>query len=406
MAEFKQYAPEFSIRIAGEPIPAAMRGCVTSISYEDGIEGADRVEIVLANPSLQWLDHPLLQAGNDFEFSLGYAPGPLDDAFFGEITGIEPMFPSGAMPTMRITAQDYLNRLGRGTKDRGFRISIPSIGNFPLPDPAVAAIVSAGNALVPALDPVGAVLSTLLSLSTFISMPQTAQKAVRHQTKTSDYDFLRNIAKENGWEMYIDHTLSPRGRVLRFQFVIQDYSPSQTLEWGSSLMDFTPRLTTVGDLFGISTRVWVDSIGMEFVIIVSWDYDRAALNLMVYPSMVGEIDDILGPEAGGKTLSVQSTGYSTAPRKILSELLPRLNNRLTGSGSAVGNPEIKAGRVIELKGLGSEFSGLYRVTSATHSIDSGGYRTRFQARKEVWFGSVPVPKRPAMSSLLTGQFAL
>jgi hypothetical protein len=32
------------------------------------------------------------------------------------------------------------------------------------------------------------------------------------------------------------------------------------------------------------------------------------------------------------------------------------------------------------------------VTSATHNIDAGGYRTSFQLRKEVWFGSVPLPK--------------
>ena len=35
---------------------------------------------------------------------------------------------------------------------------------------------------------------------------------------------LSAIAKENGWEMYIDHTADPKGYVLRFQFLIQDYS--------------------------------------------------------------------------------------------------------------------------------------------------------------------------------------
>ncbi len=84
--------------------------------------------------------------------------------------------------------------------------------------------------------------------------------------------------------------------------------------------------------------------------------------------------------------------YVTAARFILAELLPRLNNRLTGSGSTIGDPRIKAGRVIRLDGLGDQFSGLYRVTSATHSIDASGYRTNFQVRKEVWFGSVPLPK--------------
>jgi hypothetical protein len=55
----------------------------------------------------------------------------------------------------------------------------------------------------------------------------------------------------------------------------------------------------------------------------------------------------------------------------------------------VGDPRIRAGTVIRLEGLGEEFGGLYRVTQATHTLDSGGYRTRFDVRKDIWFGSIP-----------------
>jgi hypothetical protein len=48
--------------------------------------------------------------------------------------------------------------------------------------------------------------------------------------------------------------------------------------------------------------------------------------------------------------------------------------------------------VINFDGLGQQFGGLYRVTQATHTFDSSGYRTQFEARKEVWFGSIPIPK--------------
>ena len=68
---------------------------------------------------------------------------------------------------------------------------------------------------------------------------------------------------------------------------------------------------------------------------------------------------------------------------IARELRTKLNNRLTGSGSAVGDPRIRAGAVIRLEGLGPDFSGDVRVTSATHSIDTSGYRTSFDVRKEI-----------------------
>ncbi|MEZ5351543.1 MAG: hypothetical protein R2762_02820 [Bryobacteraceae bacterium] len=394
--------PEFALKIEGDAIPAALRAAITSITYTDGIEGADRVEVSIANPSLQWLDHPLLQVDNSFRLSIGYAPGPLEEVFVGDITGIEPSFPSSGMPMIRLTAQDHLQRMQHGTKDRSFRIKIPSVGNFPLPDPAVAAIVSGTNALIPEIDPVGGTLSTLVSLATFLAFPQFAQMAVRKQKGVNDFQFLTEVAKENGWQMFIDHTVEPRGSVLKFQFLIQDYSPSLTLRWGASLMDFTPRLTTVGEIEGVSARVWVDSLKMEFVITLNWDYDRAFFNLSIMPG-AGEIGDLVGVS---KTTTINPTSYATAPRKILTELLPKLNNRLTGSGSTAGDPRIKASRVVNLEGLGDQFSGLYRVTSTTHTMDSGGYKTNFQVRKEVWFGSIPAPKGAGGLMRLQGRFAI
>src|SRR5262249_4742963 len=162
----------------------------------------------------------------------------------------------------------------------------------------------------------------------------------------------QEIARFNGWEMYIDHTIEPKGKMLRFQFVVQDYASSLTLRWGSSLIDFTPRLTTVGEIFGVAARVWVDSLKTEFVIAVGREYDRSALSVSVFPSFIGEADELLGPAGKGKTLTVQPTGYASAPLTILGELLPKLNNRLKGAGTAVGNPAIKASRVVRFEGLG------------------------------------------------------
>jgi len=401
MGSYPQFGPMFTAQINGANLPAALRGAITSVTWTDGIEGSDSVEMTFANQNLQWLDNPLLAVNNGFTLSMGYAPGPLEKVFVGEITGVEPSFPNGGMPTLRITAHDFLQRLTHGKVDRAFAINLPTIGTLPLPDPVVAAIVSGTNLLIPDLDPIGAALSTLMSLVSYILAPQEAQHSVRKQTGQSDFDFLTTIAKDNGWEVYIDHTLNPQGYVLRFQFLMQDYSPSVTLIWGQSLMDFTPRLTTVGDIFGVSARVWIASLQVEFVIVVSWDYDTASFNLMIYPGL-GDISTILGENAS-QTVSIKPTGFPTAFRDILTELLPRLNNRLTGSGSTIGNTQIKAGKVINLIGLGSQFSGLYRITSATHVIDGSGYRTNFKVRKEVWFGGIPVPSGPGGLLRVQGQ---
>jgi hypothetical protein len=80
----------------------------------------------------------------------------------------------------------------------------------------------------------------------------------------------------------------------------------------------------------------------------------------------------------------------------VSELIPRLNKRLTASGSVLGEPALRAGNVIRIEGTGEEFGGLYRATSVTHTIDEGGFRTSFAARKDIWFGSIPAADQGAV----------
>src|SRR6266705_926338 len=111
-----KYAPDYRIKIGGDPIPPALRAAVMRISYQDGIEGADRVEVTLANDRFQWIDHPLLQIDNGFTLAIGYLPETPKEVFFGEITGVNATFPSSGMPTVTVVAHDFLQRLTKGTK--------------------------------------------------------------------------------------------------------------------------------------------------------------------------------------------------------------------------------------------------------------------------------------------------
>lgn len=399
MARYPTYAPEFKIEIDGEPIPPALRGAVSRVSYTDGIQGADRVEVTIANENLRWLDHPLLQADLGFRLLLGYAPDPLESVFVGEITGVNATFPNGGMPTITVIAHDFLQRLTVGTAQRDFALRIPLTGKFPLPDTVVSSLVAASNLLIPYPDPIGGALEFLILLASYAVTPLEGQRGVRVQNMESDFDFLARIARENGWEMHIDHTLEPQGYILRFQGFWQDYTPDTTLKWGSSLAEFTPKFSTVGQVVGVQTRVWIPTIKEEFLIVLAWDFDRAAFDLRIIPAF-GGLETFVAP---GGLLTIESGGPAVLPKKLLSELLPRLNNRLTGSGSTVGNLDIKAGHVIDLQGLGDQFSGLYRVTSATHTIDGGGFKTSFDARHEIWFGSIPIPKGIGGLARINGQ---
>lgn len=388
-----RYVPEFRLSIDGEPVPSTLRAAITGVTQASGMEGADRVEIAMANEGLRWLDHGLLKIDRPLKLELGYADEQLTQVFVGEIVALEASFPGGSAPTFTVVAQDKRHRLSQGTKVRWFAIPIPTVGNFGVPDPITAMAVTAENGMIPVIDPVGAAIAVLLGgVDAVVSItdPGSAQKFIRKQANESDYDFLARIATENGWDMLVDHGGELGGHLLRFTSPLDHLQPDVTLAYGRSLLEFQPRISTVGQVFSVSGYVWVPQIKMVFVVTLGWDWDRMALTLSVYPGMVP-----LGA-SGSHHLVQEPLTATSAPRKILSEIIPRLNKRLTATGSTVGDPRIQAGRVLRVEGVGEQFGGLYRITGATHTLDGSGYRTQFETRKEIWFGSIPASEQGAV----------
>lgn len=431
------YAPSFDLRINGQAIPPELRAAISSVSYQTGLEGADRVELSVANQNLTWLDHPLLALDNQLELAIGYEPDPLERVFVGEIVSQEASFPSNGLPALSIAAQDRMYRLQQGSKTRWFARPLPGVGNFPIPDypGGVLEAVSRDYGLIPIVDPQAAAVALVLSGLQYMSMQgsksPSLQNLIRHQEGENDYQLLGRIAGDYGWDMLIDHGGPLAGYQLRFTSSMDHVVPDLTLTYGQSLTDFTPRISNVGQVVAVSVRVWQPENKTVYVVTVGWDWDREALNISITPEEQGASnvspqqpdlaqqveeagteeeaaaaqDQLQAAEqqevaqASGIELVDEPVTLASAPRVIFSRLLPRLNERQTGSGSTMGNPRIKAGSVLLLQGLGKRFSGPYRVTSATHTIDSGGYHTSFEVRKEIWFGMLPAAMTAAKALL-------
>lgn len=388
-----RFVPDFRLQIGGVPAPAELRASVTRVSHTSGLQGADRVELTLVNDALRWLDNPLFALDTPVVLLMGYADSGVEQVFVGQVVGFGADFPAGGAPTVTVTAQDARFRMTQGTKVRWFAIPIPSVGNFPLPDLATAALATLENLLIPIVDPVGAALSILLGgveAVASIADPGGAQKFIRKQASESDYDFLTKLAKENGWEMLVDHSGPLGGHLLTFMSPLDHLDPDIDLAYGASVIDFAPRISNVGQIFAVGGYVWVPPIKLSFNIVLGFDWDRMALTLAIYPGAV-----LLGDLVPSGHLIKDPLTLATAPRRLISELIPKLNKRITASGSTLGDPGIQAGKVLRIKGVGVQFGGLWRVTEATHTIDRDGYHTHFEARKEIWFGSIPAPAQGA-----------
>ena len=392
MSAFPTYVPDFKLSINDSDMPPALKSTVTSVRYQDGLNAADRVEVGFANPNLRWLQEhirglgfsPLptgvtlgpvgrvdVTAGGSFDFAnkvslqMGYASFPLEEMFKGEVTGVDVTFPNGGMPSMTLVAHDYLNRLAPGKYARGFG---------PLADALVVMILSAENLLIPLIDPTITTISAALSAINFI-FRGTGTK----QEGESDLELLTKIAAQYDADFWVD------GSTLYLSRFMKDYSPSVTLTWGSSLSDFSPRVTTIGQVAGVSMKFTLREIPLDFLVTVGWDFDRETLIISVMPGVAAAgAKSVVGPAFSIIDHPISSPAdIANSALVILHELRTKLNNRLTGSGSCVGDPRIRANEIIRLEGLGPDFSGNYRVKSATHSIDGSGYKTNFQVFKEI-----------------------
>lgn len=388
-----RFAPEFALALDGRAAPAELRAAIQAVSCKTGFDGMDEVELTLANDGLRWLDDARFKLDTSLALSLGYAPDPLIQVFDGIVVARGADFPSDAIPTLTVTAHDRRETMRQGNKVRWFAIPVPGYANLPIPDLAVASVVALENRLLPIFDPVGAALSIILGgVDTVVAItdPGSAQKVLRKQENESDHGFLTRIAAENGWDMLVDHTGPLGGHLLRFTSSLDHLQSDLTLTWGRSLIDFTPRLSQVGQIVSVGGFVWVPAIKMTFVVTLGFDWDRMSLTLSITPGMVP-----IGMQPGDYLIDEPLTATSI-PRKLVSELIPRLNRRLTCTGSIVGEPSLRPGQVLRIEAVGQEFGGLWRVTAVAHTLDGGGFRTRFEARKEIWFGSIPLADQGAV----------
>lgn len=388
-----RFAPEYTLLLDGQTLPAELRASILSVRCQTGYEGLDEVELSIANEKLRWLDSPLFALDMPLTLKLGYAPDPLVQAFDGEIVAHGATFPNGGMPTMTVTAHDRRHHMAAGKKLRWFAIPIPAYGNLPLPDLATASIVTLENLMIPIFDPVGMALSILLGgIDMFVAVtdPGSAQKMIRKQDNESDHDFLKRVAAQGGWDILVEHDGPVGGHLLRFSSSLDNLRTRFTYAWGRSLLDFTPRISKVGQILTVGGFVWIPAIKLIFTVTLGFDWDRMDLQLSIHPGVVP-----IGMKPGDYMIEEPLT-VTSLPRKLVSELIPRLNKRLTANGTVLGEPTLRAGDVLRIEGAGVEFGGLYRATSVTHTIDGSGFRTAFGARKEIWFGSIPAPDQGAL----------
>ena len=342
MARHAFYRPDFAVKIEGLTLAADVRNATRSLSYDNNIDTADMFTLQLDNAGLRFCDSALFDVGKDVEIYMGYE-GELQPMMLGEITAINPSFPQSGAPTITLSGYDKSHRM---------RTNSPTPRSFKYVNASLIAIrIAVENKLVPIVDPGAPVRESV-------------------EQSGSDWAVLQELADRNYFQVFV------RWDKLFFRFPRPQLEMT-VLEWGKNLISFSPRLSLSGQ-HGIQ-------------VVRSYNYQLAQTIVSVLPALAvaSDLEDLierLGSAAvdqlvelgryvlRGEQVSDHLEGAALA-KSILQQILEGLYE---GSGSCIGMPQLRAGDMIEIRGVGKRFSGKYRLRRVTHTIDDGGYRTTFE----------------------------
>lgn len=381
------YDPHFTVAIEGQDLTQDVLRDITRVTYHDSIKELDGFELELGNWDPDTRTYPYIGSETEdtlnsgpasrlyklfepgktrIELSMGYLER-LRVMLSGTVTAMEPKFgASGA--TLTVRGLNALHELRKkqytsewfDKKDSEIATNIATLTDkdtgkrrFQLP----IEVSSSAQGDEPKLDYVA-------------------------QQSQHDIDFLYGRARERGYVLFIqekDPEVSgskkrlyfgpPRDRVGGLRPV------TYRLEWGKSLLDFNPTMTTVNQVESVTVMGWDRSTHARIKETVTLSDSRFDTNRDLFRLL----------RADGRQEVVVNEPVRTkkeARERAFSILRDRVRHIVTASASTIGLPDLRSGQLVEIAGVGSRLSGTYFVTSTTHKLDDQGYTTKFEARRE------------------------
>ncbi len=355
MPPFHQHAT-FALKI-GQPkittnkplvgnVPVQLMDAIAEIVVDSALHLPDMVTIRVNDPELHWLDDgALFNFGNEVivEAQAQEQHGGTQGALFqGEITALEPEYDAQRVTTFVVRGYAKTNRLHLGRHSRTFTNQS---------DSDIVRTIAKEVGLTPEID------KTEVKYAYVLQQNQT------------NMEFLTTRAERMGYQVYTS------GDKLYFKKSEAERSAAVTLKFGETLRSFRPCATLAHQATKVQVRSWDGERKMAIK-------GEAQLNTKLNQATLGKT----GGEQVRAALQMDAPAVIVdAPVTSVEEanaLAQGLANDLSrafveAEGVCFGNPQIKAGMVVTLTGLGKRFSGNYFVTTARHVYSAAGYYVTF-----------------------------
>lgn len=338
------FAPAFRLWVGGMPLSPDKSLHISSISVSIQPTPPSTFTLQVSDPGHNLLN-PLLSPfveGKQVKIELGYV-NHLTPLIEGEITALDVDFSEGLAASITVSGMDLSHRLSRGTTVRDFPATMD-----------VAQILRQLTAEV-----------GLTAVVDSVEVPP----APYHQRGTTNRELINDLVKQHNLYHWVE------GRTLYFKKQKRTAN-SLMLEFGKDLISYSASLSTVGQVNRVTVR---DRNSEKGQMITGTTPPSTVLNSKLSPAGSMMVARGAGGGMGSQRVLVDTGSKSLADAQSLAKSMLRQQEQefLTGNGSTPGNPDIRLGTRLDLRGLG-RFSGIYLVTGASHTFDSSGFKTSFQ----------------------------
>ena len=336
--------PAFRIEVQGR----RLQSDVLSITVHEAIDTPTMFSMQLSTWNTQkqdWLPHEC-ELGDAVTIFLGYSY-KTESVISGEVTGLEPEFIRGEIPTLTIRGYDRGHRLFRGCNTQTFTRK---------KDSDIVKTIAKKHGLKTEVEDTKEILDYVL------------------QHNQTDWDFLKDRAQKIGYELATrNNTLFFRS--YQYEQDKQREQSSLTLSRREDLLSFSAQLSSLTQVKQVEVRGWNPKQKKVFTVkSVSDAKSGAKTTEQAFNS------NPANPTTGRLTHPVVS--QAQAQHIAQGWLEERSLDYIQAEGLCMGRTDLKAGFSLEIEGVGKDYGGRYYVTEVVHSYaPKRGYRTRFVARK-------------------------
>jgi uncharacterized protein len=335
------YVPAFDIVVGTDSLVRDLQLEVVSVEVEQVLGTAHRFSFVINNGfdlsqrefiRVRGKTLPdFFELGTEVKISMGYGDlGSLDLMLTGIVTEWSTSFSSSSLPQITISGFD------------------------------VVRIIADEYKLTPKVDDTG------------VKHPKVVQ------SQESAVHFIDSLAKKNGFEFFASE------KNLNFRKPANDQSGALELFWGRGLVSFSPEIKLSEQVTAVEVYGW-DALNKKAIVGRAGQgdepgRDRARPSGIARTSGSERLEKVSGKDPG--TLRIREPVFSQqqADKRAKAILARRAEGFVGGRGESIGIPEIRPHANVTLRGLGDLFSATFYIQSATHTVNSSGYRTTFEIK--------------------------